>query len=116
MSFLTLDRWVGLGQVLFAVPRCEALGLGNLLARRRILQLDYRPVAPRADHDQRSFRRPAPSPAAKHSLDLYLWSPVGTGRSDFRIDHALSRHVPRHGRCSGIHPSVWHANAADLSR
>ena len=34
----------------YALPRGEALGLGNLLARWRILKLDYCPMYPRA-HD-----------------------------------------------------------------
>jgi len=51
---LPLAGRISFGQFLRSLPACEGLGLGNLLARRRILQLDYRAVDRGSDDDPRS--------------------------------------------------------------
>ncbi len=50
-SVLSLARRLGVGKLLRAISRSEALGLGNLLARGWILQLDHRTLASRYGAD-----------------------------------------------------------------
>ena len=50
--FLSLAGWTRFRELLRSVPPREGLGLGNLLARRRIFQLDYRALDPGSLDDQ----------------------------------------------------------------
>ncbi len=55
---LSLARWTGVGKLLRAVSRSEALVLGDLLARRRIFQLDHCALASGYGADTRFISGP----------------------------------------------------------
>lgn len=54
---VSLAGRIGFGKFLRSLPPRAQLGLGNLLACRRILQLDHRPVDPGNGDDPRSASR-----------------------------------------------------------
>src|ERR1700679_1801075 len=62
-----LARRPGFRQLLRALPRSQELGVGDLLAGWWILQLDYRALDPRADHDARPLQC-APRSAFQQSV------------------------------------------------
>lgn len=55
--FPSLVGWTGFRELLCSVPPREDLGMGDVLARRWIFQLDHRAVDPGPVHDERSHLR-----------------------------------------------------------
>ena len=111
---LPLDWRTRLRQFLHSLPRGAPLVVGNLLARRRFLQLDHRAIDFRGPHDPRSPRRPARGELLHALLDLLLRRALGHGRSDLRPDHAVPWHLARHGHRAGFLRRFRHGRAAGL--
>ncbi len=90
--------------------------LGDLLARRRRVQLDRRALdlclAPRPGSPGDPSLRA--SPHAR--VGVCVWRAVGTRRSDVRTHHALSRHRARCGRGARLLRRVRDADSADCQR
>src|ERR1017187_4222672 len=103
-------------QFLCSLPRRQALVLGDLLADRRLLQLDHRPSDAGDDHDQRPTRGTAGNTGFHALLVLLLGPDVGARWPDLRAHHALSRHVARHGDGARLLCRLRHPHAAHLRR
>jgi L-rhamnose mutarotase len=112
--FFSLARRSRFRQFLCSLSRGEELGMGNLLAGWRILQLDYRSLDPRSGDDDDLSRVLHEAPMPQPVLGLRLRSTVGTGRPHLWPDHALSGDVTRHGRCARIHRRIRHIDASNF--
>src|SRR5882724_10067309 len=113
---LSLVGWTGFREFLRSIPPREELGVGNVLAGRRILQLDHHAVDPRPVDDKRfsecSSRGAEPEPL----LGLHLRSALGTWRTHLRPHHAVFRYVFGYGRGDRVHGHLRHANASHFPR
>ncbi len=92
------------------------MGVGSLLAGRRILLLDHLPVDPGVAAHQRPARRAQATVPGHAVVDLLLRRDVGLRRTDLRPDDALSGHVAGHGRGAGLLRRVRHACCRPSSR
>ncbi len=90
--------------------------MGDLLARRRIFQLDHRAVDPGLLMTSDLIRVLHEAPAREPLLGLHLRRALGTWRTHVRTHHALSRHVPRHGRRARLHRRVRNPGSSDFPR
>ncbi len=115
-SLLSLVGRTGVGKFLCAIPARESVGVGNVLAGRRIFQLDYRAVDSRGVYDERSVSGAARGAGAKFILGVHFRRAVGIGRTHVWADHALSGNVARDGGSAGVHGGIRHVDAADFSR
>ena len=68
------------------------------------------------DTDSRPQSGAASGAQQRDLLGVLLWRALGTRRINVRADHALSGHVARNGRRTGIHRRVWHVDASDFPR
>src|SRR5262249_31905497 len=96
-SLLSLAWRACLRRLLCPVPRRKKMGLGSLLARRRILLLDYLPMAACLAADPGPVGGSSAAVLEHAWLDIFLRRDVGPGRTYLRADDAVSWHVPRHG-------------------
>ena len=78
-------------QFLCTLPRRKALVLGDLLAGRRLLQLDHRALALGLLLTNDLLGRLREAPGSTLVLVLLLGGAVGFRRTDLRAHHALSR-------------------------
>ena len=114
-----LYHWLGglaSGSFLRALPWREAMGLGNILAGRRLLQLDHRALVLCPAHDQGPDAGAPRNPGNGHFLDILLRSSLGSRRPHLRIDHALPGTVAGDGRGAGPVRRLRNADPADLPR
>src|SRR5712692_3683513 len=114
--FLSLVGWTGFREFLRSIPPREELGMGNILAGRRILQLDHHAVDPSPVDDQRFDACFPGGTRPKSVLGLHLRSALGAWWTYVRPDHALPRDVPGNGRGARLHGCLRHAYASHFPR
>src|ERR1700720_153244 len=110
--FLSLVGWTGFWEFLRSLPAREELGMGNLLAGRRIFQLDHHALDPGRVDDKRPHPCFSGGTRPESVLGLHLRSTLGAWRTHLRPDHAVPRHVSGHGRGARVHGGVRHADAS----
>src|ERR1039457_4734566 len=110
---LSLARRPRLRQLLCSLQGSPEMGVGSLLARRRLLLLDHMPGHSGVAAHQRFVRRAQAAVVGHPLVDLILWRDVGLWRPYLRADDALPRHVPGHERGAGLLLGVRHADPAD---
>src|SRR6266702_4346013 len=115
-GFLALARRFGIWQLLRPLSPGETLGVGNVLACRRIFQLDHCTLVAGSCPHPRSLCRAQGITSHQSVLGLCFRPVVGTRGTHLRLNNALPRYVSRNGRCPRIYSSFRNFDAADLPR
>src|SRR5712672_1883738 len=87
--FSSLVGWTGFREFLRSIPPREELGVGDLLAGRRILQLDHHAVDPRPVDDNRFDTCFSGGARPEPLLGLHLRGALGTWRTHLRSHNAV---------------------------